>query len=66
MDMFTVHFVAQKAIGSPVNIYMKGRKMAVSFRHHGELNILVHTVQVVRKSFGLSGPFIQMTKVSST
>jgi hypothetical protein len=41
--------------------------VAVSFHHHGELNILVHTVQVVKKSLSLSGPWAQMMKnVTST
>jgi hypothetical protein len=33
--------MAQRAIGSPVNIYV---------RLHGELNVLVRTVQVVREA----------------
>jgi hypothetical protein len=40
--------MTQRAIGPPVNIYFKLGKMAVSFRLHGELNVLVDTLQVVK------------------
>jgi hypothetical protein len=50
MGRFTVvHFMAQRAIGSPVNIYVKEGKVVVSFPLHGKLNILVDTVQVVKE-----------------
>jgi hypothetical protein len=39
--------MAQTAIGSPVNIYVKEGNVAISFRLHGELNVLVDTLQVV-------------------
>jgi hypothetical protein len=42
--------MAQRAIRSPVNICVKKEKAAVSFNLHGELNVLVDTVQVVKKS----------------
>jgi hypothetical protein len=41
MGKFTVHFVAQRAIGSPVNVNVKERNAAVSFSLHGELNVQV-------------------------
>jgi hypothetical protein len=50
MCRFTVHFLAQRAIGSPVSIYVKEENVAVSFLLHGELNILVDTVQVVKEA----------------
>jgi hypothetical protein len=45
--------MTQRAIGPPVNIYVKEGKVAVSFRLHGELNVLVdkkvpHPVGAVR------------------
>jgi hypothetical protein len=45
-----VHFMAQRAIGSPVNtrIYFKEGMVVVSCLH-GKWNILVDTVQVVRE-----------------
>jgi hypothetical protein len=51
MGRFTVHFMVQRAIGSPVNIYVKEGKVIICFRLHGELNVLV-----VKKSLSLSGP----------
>jgi hypothetical protein len=49
LGRFAVHFIIQRAIGSTVNIYVKEGKLAVSFRLHGELNVLVDTVQVVKE-----------------
>jgi hypothetical protein len=46
---FMVHSMAQGTIGSPVNIYVKEGKVAISFHLHGELNVLVDTVQVVKE-----------------
>jgi hypothetical protein len=48
MGRFTIHFMAHRAIGSPVNIYINEEKVAVYFRLHGEQNVLVDTVHVVR------------------
>jgi hypothetical protein len=36
MGRLTVHFVAQRAIGFPLNTCVKEGKVAVSFRLHGE------------------------------
>jgi hypothetical protein len=41
--------MAQRIIGSPVNIYVKEGEVALSFGLHGELNALVDTVQVVQE-----------------
>lgn len=41
MGRFTIQFQAHRAIGSPVNIYVKEGKMAVSFHLHDELNVQV-------------------------
>jgi hypothetical protein len=49
MGRFMVNFVAQRTIGSPVNICVKEGKVAFSFRLHGELNVLVDTVQVIKE-----------------
>jgi hypothetical protein len=49
MGRFTVHSIAQRTNGSPVNIYVKEEKVAISFRLHGELNALVDTVQAVKE-----------------
>jgi hypothetical protein len=39
--------VAQRTIGSPVNIYVKEEDVAITFHLHGELNALVDIIQVV-------------------
>jgi hypothetical protein len=49
MGRFAVHPVAQGAIRSPVYVDIQEGKVAVSFRLHGELNVLVDTVQVVKE-----------------
>jgi hypothetical protein len=49
MGRFMVQSVAQRTIGSPVNIYVKEGKVAVFFRLHGELNALVDAVQVAKE-----------------
>jgi hypothetical protein len=49
MGTFTAHFMAQKSIMSPVYVYVKEGKVAVSFCLHGQQNILVDTVQVVKE-----------------
>jgi hypothetical protein len=41
--------MAQRAIGSPVNIYVKEGKVVICFHLHGELNVLVYTVQAVKE-----------------
>jgi hypothetical protein len=41
--------MTKRAIRPLVNICAKEGKVAVSFHLHGELNVLVHTVQVVRE-----------------
>jgi hypothetical protein len=41
MGRFTIHSMAQRTIGSPVNIYVKEGKVAIYFHLHGELNALV-------------------------
>jgi hypothetical protein len=55
--------MAQRTVGSPVKIYVKEGEVALTFGLHGELNALFRWF---RKSFSLSGPYGQMTKVSST
>jgi hypothetical protein len=57
--------MAQRTVGSPVNIYVKEREMALTFGLHGELNALLDTVQVVQEVCSLSGICGQMMKVSS-
>jgi hypothetical protein len=42
--------MVQRTISLPVNIYVNEGKMAVSFRLHGELNLLVDTVQVIKEA----------------
>jgi hypothetical protein len=44
-----VHFMALRSIRSAVNICVKEERMAISFHLHGELNVLVDTVQVVKE-----------------
>jgi hypothetical protein len=44
MGRFTVHFMAQGPIRSPVNIYVKEGEVALTFSLHGELNALGDTV----------------------
>jgi hypothetical protein len=41
--------MAQRTIESSVNIYVKEGKVPVSFCLHGELNVLVDTIQVVEE-----------------
>jgi hypothetical protein len=55
MGRFTVHFMAQSTVGFPVDIYVKEWKVALSFGLHGELNVLVDTVQVVQEVLQLVG-----------
>jgi hypothetical protein len=47
--------MAQRTIGSPVNIYVKEGKVALTFGLHGELNALVVTEQVVQEILQLIG-----------
>jgi hypothetical protein len=47
--------MAQRAIGSPTNIYVKEGKVAISFHLHDELNDSVDTVQVVKEVLQLVG-----------
>jgi hypothetical protein len=47
MGRFTVHFLAQRTVGTSVNIYVK--EWEVTFCLHGELNALMDTVQVVQE-----------------
>jgi hypothetical protein len=48
MGRCTVPFMAQRTVGSPINVYdKKGRWPSVCL--HGELNALVDTVQVVQE-----------------
>jgi hypothetical protein len=49
MGRFTVHFMAQRAMGSPADIYVKEGKVTISFCVHDELNVLVDTVQVIKE-----------------
>jgi hypothetical protein len=49
MGRFTMYFMTQRAIMPPVNMCAKEGKVAISFHLHGELNVLVDTVQVVRE-----------------
>jgi hypothetical protein len=49
MGGFTVHCMAQRTVGSPVNIYVKEWEVTLSFGLHGELSALVVTVQVVQE-----------------
>jgi hypothetical protein len=41
--------MAQRAMGSSINMYVKEGKVTISFCVHGELNVLVDTVQVVKE-----------------
>jgi hypothetical protein len=50
-----VHFTAHRALGSPLNIYVKEGKVAVSLRLRGELNILLDIVQIVKEDAQLAG-----------
>jgi hypothetical protein len=54
-----VYLMAQRTIKSPVNICVQEGKVAVSFCLHGELNVLVDTIQVVKEVLqpvGTMGP----------
>jgi hypothetical protein len=55
MDRFMVHSMAQRTVGSPINIFVKEEEVALSFSLHGELNALVDSVQVVQKVLELVG-----------
>jgi hypothetical protein len=39
MGRFAVHIMAQRAIGSPVNVRVNEGKETISFHLHGELNV---------------------------
>jgi hypothetical protein len=41
---FAVHYDAQRAVGSPVKIYVQEGKVALPFGLHGELNALMDDV----------------------
>jgi hypothetical protein len=43
MGMFMVHFMVQRAIGSPINIYVKEGRVAISFHLCDDLNVPVDT-----------------------
>lgn len=45
---------------SPINICVQKGRVAVSFHLHGKLNILVDTVQAVKKSLSLLGQWGQV------
>jgi hypothetical protein len=47
--------MAQRTVGSPVNIYVKEWEVALSFGLHGELIALVDTVQVAQEVLQLVG-----------
>jgi hypothetical protein len=49
MGSFTVHSMAQRTVGSFVNVYVKEWEVAFTFGLHGELNALVYAVQVVQE-----------------
>jgi hypothetical protein len=55
MGSFTVHSMAQRTVGSSVNIYVKKGEVAFTFGLQGELNALVYTVQVVQEVLQLVG-----------
>jgi hypothetical protein len=44
LSRFTVYLTAQRAISSPVNSDVREWKMAVPFRFHCELNVVVDTL----------------------
>lgn len=46
---FMVYIMTQGAMRSCVNICIQEGKVAVSFHLHGELNVVVDTVQVVKE-----------------
>jgi hypothetical protein len=46
---FTVHSVAQRSIGSSVNIYVQEKEVALLFSLHGELNGLMDAIRVIHK-----------------
>jgi hypothetical protein len=56
----------QTAISPPVNIYIQGAEVVISFHLHGELNVLLDTVQVSDEVSQSVRPLGQMIKVSST
>lgn len=49
MGRFPVDLVAEGAIQTPVDVFVKKREVAVPLHFHGELNIPVKTVLVVKK-----------------
>jgi hypothetical protein len=46
--VYSIHY-DQTVISSPVNIYIQEEKVVISFHLHGELNVLVDTVQMVEE-----------------
>jgi hypothetical protein len=61
-----VHFVAQTADRSSVNIYVQEGDVAFTFSFRGELMYRWILFRWCRKSSSLSGPCGPMKKVSST
>jgi hypothetical protein len=48
MGRFAVHFMAYRATGYTIHIYVKEGKLAISFHLRGEFNILLDSLQVVK------------------
>jgi hypothetical protein len=65
VDRLAVQFMVQRAIGCSTVIYVMREEVAVSFRLHSELNVLVRTVQMAKEVPQPVGSH-QMTKISST
>ena len=57
--------MAQGTLRSPIGVYVSRRKVTL-LRLHGEVDIPVKAIHTVKKLSRLSGPYGQMTKVSST
>jgi hypothetical protein len=49
MGRCTVHFIAQRAIGPAVNIYVREGMVAIPFHLHVELYVLMDIVQEVKE-----------------
>jgi hypothetical protein len=53
LGRFLVDLVAQRAIQSPVDVSLKKSGVASSLRFHGEMDIPVKAIQMVKKTLQL-------------
>ena len=53
MGRFSVDLVAEGAMQTPVDVFVKKREVAVPLCFHGELNIPLQTILVVKKPLQL-------------